>query len=185
MNEKTIRCERVFEGRLLKIDVLEVELDSGVRARREIVRHPGAVVVAAELPDGRLVLVRQYRKAVEMELLEFCAGTLEPGEAPERCAARELKEETGFEAERLTALGVICLAPGYSQERLHVFHARLRPAAGDAAPEADEALSVVTMARAAFERMVAEGGIADAKTLAAWQLAGARKRGVGARESEG
>jgi len=179
MHETTLRSQRAFEGRLLKVDVLDVELDSGVRAVREIVRHPGAVVVLAELPDRRLVLVRQYRKAVEAELLEFCAGTLGPGEKPEDCAVRELKEETGFDTQRLTRLGVICLAPGYSEERLHVFHAWLRGDAGACAPEEDERVEVVTLTPAAFEAMMARGEIADAKTLATWQLHKARAMAEG------
>ena len=89
--ERTISARRAFEGRLLTVDVLEVEMGSGARAGREIVRHPGAAVVVAEVPDGGLLLVRQYRKAVEMDLLEFCAGTLESGEKPELCAAREVR----------------------------------------------------------------------------------------------
>jgi len=170
MRERTLSRRNAFKGRLLKVDILEVELDNGIRARREIVRHPGAVVIVAERPDGSLVLVRQYRKAIESELLEFCAGTLEPGEKPAACAARELQEETGFTAAAWRKLGLLHLAPGYSEERLHVFHARLRPTPRGGAPDADETLQVVTLSRAEFERRIAAGRITDAKTLAAWTL---------------
>lgn len=175
--ERTIAARRAFDGRLLKVDVLEVELDSGKRACREVVRHPGAVVVVAELPDGGLLLVRQYRKAVEMDLLEFCAGTLEPGEKPELCAAREVREETGHGVGLLTRLGTICLAPGYSEERLHVFHAKLSAQAGDRSPDEDEIVEAVRMTKNDFENLLGNGGIVDAKTLAAWQLYKARLAG--------
>jgi ADP-ribose pyrophosphatase len=172
--ERTIAARRAFDGRLLRVDVLEVELDSGKRASREIVRHPGAVVVVAELPDGELLLVRQYRKAVEMDLLEFCAGTLESGEKPELCAMREVREETGHGVRQLMRLGELCLAPGYSEERLHVFHAQLSAEAGDRAPDEDEVVETVLMTKNDFETLLGDGGVVDAKTLAAWQLYKAR-----------
>ena len=79
MNEKTISSQRAFDGRLLKLDVLDVELDNGRRSRREVVRHPGAVAVWARTPDKRFVFVRQFRKAIESDLLEIVAGTRNTG----------------------------------------------------------------------------------------------------------
>jgi ADP-ribose pyrophosphatase len=180
--EKTIRAERAFEGRLVKVDVLDVELASGQRARREIVRHPGAVVVLAELPDGRFVFVRQFRKALEQELLEAVAGTLEPGEHPDACAARELEEETGYGVERLSRLGAIYPAPGYSEEVLHAYHARLRAAPGSSRPDADEKLAVVHLSAGEVEAMIQAGGMADSKTLAVWLLGRSRAERRGAAE---
>jgi ADP-ribose pyrophosphatase len=170
MKEKTLKTSTVFSGKLLKVEVLDVELESGVKSRREIVRHPGAVAVLAERPDGKFVFVRQYRKPIEQELLEMVAGTLDFGENPDACARRELKEETGYDAAELKKLGVIALAPGYSDERLHLYYAKLVPARGTEDPDEDEHLEVVCLTAAEFERLIRKGEIEDSKTLAAWLL---------------
>lgn len=158
-----------FDGRLLKVEVLDVELASGLMSVREVVRHPGAVVVLAECPDGRFVLVRQYRKAIESELIEVVAGTRDPGETPDECARRELKEETGYSVDALTPLGTIVSAPGYTDERLYVYHALVGERA-ESAPDEDEQIECVYMNRDEVEAVIAGEGVLDAKTLAAWML---------------
>jgi len=190
MNEKTISSQRVFDGRLLKLDVLEVELDngrgSGPRrcARREIVRHPGAVAIWARAPDGRFVFVRQFRKAAEQALLEVVAGTLEADETPEVCARREIREETGYAVKTLTLLGFIFTAPGFCTERIALFYAELAPRdAGQAGngpdfgelsraaePDPDEQLDVVLLDEAEWKAMISRNAIQDAKTWAAWGM---------------
>jgi ADP-ribose pyrophosphatase len=170
MRERTLSARTAFRGRLLKVEVVEVELESGARSWREIVRHPGAVAVLAELPDGRFLLVRQFRKAIERPLLEVVAGTLQDGEKPAACARRELREETGHAAAELTRLGAVFVAPGYSREILHVYHARLKADPGTPVPDEDEKIEPVRLTRARLERMIAAGKIADGKTLAAWLL---------------
>ena len=175
MNEKTISAKRVFDGRLLKLDVLEVELDNGRQSRREIVRHPGAVAVWAWTPEGRLLFVRQFRKAVEGALLEIVAGTLDAGEAPAACAIREIREETGCEVKTLTPLGFIHTAPGFCGERLELFMAELAPLTGRPHPDPDEILDVVWLSRDEWEAKVVSGEIHDAKSLAAWALVQAQK----------
>jgi ADP-ribose pyrophosphatase len=170
VSERTTRSECVFEGRLLRVERLQVELDGGRESVREVVRHPGAAVVLGKLPDGRFVLVRQFRKPLETELLEAVAGTLHPGESPEACARREVAEETGHAAETLYDLGVIFSAPGYTDERLHVFGARLNEASDGPDPDEDEDVEVVYLAEAEVEARIADGRIGDAKTLAAWLL---------------
>jgi len=159
-----------FQGRLVCVEVLDVELDGGKRAVREIVKHPGATVILAQLPDQRFVLVRQYRKAIEQALLEVVAGTLDPGEDPESCARRELTEETGYTAKSLRKLGVMYPAPGYSEEVLHVFFAALLPKRGTMRPDDDERLEVEYFTAEALETRIAAGEIRDAKTLGAWAL---------------
>ena len=169
MNEKTVSSQLVFEGRLLKLDVLNVELDNGRNARREIVRHPGAVAIWARAPDGRFVFVRQFRKAIEQELLEIVAGTLEAGETPETCARREIGEETGYAVKIITPLGFIFTAPGFCTERIAIFYAELADG-GAAAPDPDEHLDVVLLDEAAWKAMISRGTVQDAKTLAAWGM---------------
>lgn len=170
MNEKTLNTRRGFEGRLLKVDILDVELASGKRSIREIIRHPGAAVVLARAADGRFVFVRQFRKAVEKTLLEAVAGTLEAGESPRECALRELREETGHEASELMALGNSFPAPGYTSEKLHIYFAQLAPGHGASSPEEDEAIDMVYVPEEEIEEMIHDGRINDAKTVVAWHL---------------
>lgn len=170
MKERTIGRRVGFEGKLLKVEILDVELEPGVRALREVVRHPGAVVVLAELPSGEFVFVRQFRKAVERELLEAVAGTLGRGEDPEDCARRELEEETGYRATSVTRLGTIVPAPGYTDEWLHLFHARAGTQRVVGTPDADERIEHVLMSRADVERAIDDGVLVDAKSLAIWML---------------
>ncbi len=168
--EKTIGSREGFAGRALRLEVVDIELADGTRSVREIIRHPGAVVVLAELADGRFVFVRQYRKAIEMALLEAVAGTLEPGEDPEACARRELQEESGYRASTLTALGRIVPAPGYSSEWLYLYHARTEDGRGEMAPDEDERITVELYDGGEIDAMIRSGALLDAKTLAAWGL---------------
>jgi len=176
MNEKTISSRRVFDGRLLKLDVLEVALENGRSAGREIVRHPGAAAVWARAPDGRFVFVRQFRKAVEQELLEIVAGTREAGETPEACARREIREETGFAVKSLAPLGFIFTAPGFCTERIALFYAELA-GGGAAAPDQDEHLDVVLLDETEWKAMMSGGAVQDAKTWAAWGMFQMRNAG--------
>ena len=171
MTEKTLTTKTVFQGRAMRIDVLEIELPGGRRSTREIVCHPGAVVLLAERPDGRFVLVQQYRTAIGETLLEMVAGTLEPGEPPEQAARRELEEESGYVVESLQALGVIVPCPGYSAERLHLFHARVGMQPGATRPDFDEQVAAVVMTREEIDAAIASGELKDAKSIAIWHLA--------------
>ncbi len=170
MHEKTLSKKTLYKGRILGLEVQDVELENGKKALREIVRHGGAVGVVARLGDGRFVFVRQFRKPVEEELLEIVAGNREPGEDAEACARRELEEETGFKAGRVRHLGFIYPSPGYVDERIDVFFAEVLAEAGATHPDEDEHLDVVPMSRDEFVEIVRHGRIHDAKTLAAWQL---------------
>jgi len=170
MIEKTVSAKTVFRGKAIGVDVLDIVQETGRAAVREIVRHPGAAVVLARTADGRFVLVRQYRKAVESELIEAVAGTLEPGEAPEACARRELEEETGHQALSIRPLGTAFPAPGYTEEKLHLFFAETATQPGKARPEDDEKIHVVYATGRELSEMIMDGRIVDAKTIVAWHL---------------
>ena len=170
MKEKTLSRKTVFQGRLLHVEVQQVSIGRSVRSTREIVRHPGAAVILARLPDGRFVFVRQYRKPVEREMLEVVAGTLSKGEAPKDCAMRELREETGYGARRMIKLGIIFPSPGYLVENLHLYFAELDGKRGQSNLDDDEKLKIVCLTAKQIEQKIRTGKIQDAKTIAAWLL---------------
>ncbi len=166
MSERLLRRETVFAGRLLAVYRDEVLLPDGQRRIREIVHHPGAVAVLPVREDGSVVLVEQYRHAVGQTLLEVPAGTREPGETAEVCAARELEEETGYRAGRLRELVRFAVSPGWTDEELVVFVAEeLIPTR--AHPADDERLTVRELAPEEALAAVRVGRIRDAKSLIA------------------
>ena len=162
-----VASRRLHEGWVgLRIDSLRYP--SGAEGTAEVVEHPGGIVIVAFDSDARLLLVRQYRHPAGRELLELPAGTLEPDEAPELCAERELQEETGYRPGRLERLGGFYTAPGFCDEYLHAFLAldlvesRLE---GD-----EEAIDVEAVPLAEAQRMISTGQIEDAKTAGALLL---------------
>jgi 8-oxo-dGTP pyrophosphatase MutT (NUDIX family) len=174
--ERPLAVQVVHRGRLLMVRVETVALPNGRQAQREIVEHPGAVVMVPQRDDGKLLFVEQYRRAADRVLLELPAGTCRPEELPEETARRELVEECGQAAGRLIPLGAFFAAPGYSTELLHCYLAiDLRPAS--APPDADEAITVVPLSLAEVRQRIAHGAFADAKTLAGLLLALPRLEG--------
>ncbi len=153
----------VYAGRVVSLQVDEIELVGGRSAVREVVRHPGAVVIAAVDAEDKVVLVKQYRHPVGRWLLELPAGGLEPGEDPLAAARRELREEVGLEAKTWRPLGEFYSSPGYASELLHAFLATdLTPVPTQ--PDDDEELIVV---RHPLRGLLDDPAlIADAKTLA-------------------
>ncbi len=164
MEERTVDSRRVFDGHLISVRVDEVELADGRRTRREIVEHPGAVVIAAW--DGeRLATVRQWRHPAGAELLELPAGTLDPGEAPLATAARELAEECGLAAGSWLEGPRFYSAPGFCTELLHSFVATdlvEAPSIADADEELETGWLTLPEALAAID----EGRVMDAKSIA-------------------
>ena len=164
--EKMVSSRTLYKGKLLNLRLDEVVLSGGRRVRREIVVHPGASAILPIIEPGKILMVRQYRHPVGEVLLEIPAGTLKPGEDPMTCAARELEEETGYRAEKLTHLITIYTAPGYSSEVLHIYLARdLRKSVQ--APEIDEDISVIEMALDQVLDGIRDGRIKDSKTIIA------------------
>ncbi len=170
MNEQSMSVKRVYQGRIFDLEVHQVELATGARSVREVIRHPGAVALVARRPDGRFVFIRQYRKAVEEIILEIVAGTLEPGEDVEACARRELAEESGYAAESLVRLGAIYPSPGYMSEVIHIFYAETGAEPRGRDLDVDEHIETLSLSREEFEEEVRQGRVRDAKTLSAWLL---------------
>lgn len=168
-----LSSQTVFEGRILELRREAVRLPSGLEQELEVIEHSGAVAIAAELDDGALVLVRQYRHATGEWLDEIPAGRLEPGEDPLGAARRELEEETGLRAEEWELLARFYPAPGFSSEWMHLFGARaLRPVPGGGlAQDADEEIEVVRRGPEDVLRTAR-----DAKTLVAAGLVLQKRR---------
>lgn len=123
MKETLTASKRIYEGRVVTLDLVDVTLPDGNAAKREIVRHPGAVAVVPIDEDGNVILVSQYRTAADHVLIEIPAGTLNPGEDPVDCARRELQEEIGYIPRFLMPMGAFFAAPGYTTEQIHLFMA--------------------------------------------------------------
>jgi len=157
--------ETLFEGRIFELVRESLELPSGLRQTVEWVKHPGAVAIAAQDAQGRLLLVRQYRAAVRDWTYEIPAGRLEAGEVPQNAARRELEEETGLRAGSIEHLQTILPAPGFASERLHIYVARdLQAAGADALScDPDEEIEVTWLG---LDEVIA-GASQDAKTLVA------------------
>lgn len=170
MSYTLISSQPIYHGRAVSLRVDHVRLPDGQTADWEVVEHPGAVTLVPVDNEGRIWFVRQYRHSIARELLELPAGTLEPGEDPLLCASRELQEEIGMAAGRLQKLGNFYLAPGYSQEYMHLYMAAdLTPSALPMDP--DESMTVVPVPASEALHMAHDGRISDAKSLAALLLA--------------
>lgn len=166
LHEEKLSTERVFDGALLKVWRDRVRLPDGGESVREYVRHPGAVVVVAQLPDGSLLFERQFRYPLGRAFLELPAGKIDAGEDILVCARRELREETGYEATDWQYVGVMHPCIGYSDERIEIFLARGLSHVGHAWDEG-EFLEVLHMPIDAAEAAIRAGEITDAKTITA------------------
>ena len=163
--EKTIHSQPIFKGKVISLKVDDVTLPNGETSKREIVNHPGAVAIIAIAGEGKLVVVEQYRKALERSIIEIPAGKLEPGELPEITAARELEEETGYGCNELTYLQSFATSPGFADEIIHLFIARgLYKIENRAAMDEDEFVELMEITVEEGERMIAQQKIFDAKT---------------------
>jgi ADP-ribose pyrophosphatase len=162
---KVLSSAIVYEGPIFGIRRDEVIEPSGVRATREVITHPGSVVVLPVLPDGRILLIQQYRHATRQYLWELVAGRMDPGETPTMAAARELIEETGFRARRFRVFIDVFPTPGFLEERMFILLAEgLTP--GEAEPEEDEKIISRAYSHKQLETMIRTGKLRDAKSIA-------------------
>ena len=168
--ETKIDGRRVFEGRILTLEVDRVRLPGGGESEREVIRHPGASVMLPVTNDGSVLFVRQFRYATGELLLELPAGKLDPGEDPAACASRETAEETGFRPRAVEKMGEFYTAPGFTDELIRAFVVTDLVPAPEAVTDPDEVIEVVGLTVADYKAMVARGEIRDAKTLAAMAM---------------
>lgn len=165
LRESTVDSEEVFAGKLLHVKRDTVRLPDGREATREFVTHPGAVVMIAELPNGKLLFERQFRYPLDSVFLELPAGKIHSGEDILLTAKRELQEETGYAAETWHYLGVIHSCIGYSDERIEIFFARGLTFVGHALDDG-EFLEVHELDLAEALEAVREGRLTDGKSVA-------------------
>jgi ADP-ribose pyrophosphatase len=175
--EKTLKTESVFKGNVISLQVDDVLLPDGKKAKRELIKHPGAVCVIALTDDKKIILVEQYRKALERPLVEVPAGKLEPGEEPELSAKRELEEETGYRPGHMTHVQSFYTSPGFADELVHVFLAEdlVKVEEGLTADE-DEFVELMEVTIEEAEQLLKEDRIYDAKTM--WALQYVRLNGL-------
>ena len=171
---RVLQHRRVYEGRVISLDVDEVSEPGGVMGTREVVRQSGSVAALPVFDDGRIVLVRQYRYAVSEYVWELPAGRRDPHEAPEAGARRELEEEVGLKAGTLEPISTFWTTPGFCDEVMHLFRATALESV-PARPEADERIEPGTFTLDEAMAMVARGEIREGKTLVALLLEAARR----------
>ncbi|MFZ7945132.1 MULTISPECIES: NUDIX hydrolase [Bacillaceae] len=170
LEEKTLRSEEIFSGKIVSLYLQDVELPNGKQAKREIIKHPGAVAILAITNDNKIVVVEQYRKALERTIVEIPAGKLEKGEEPEVCARRELEEETGYECKSLELLTSFYTSPGFADEIVHVYLAKgLKKKENAASLDEDEFVNLEELTLEEAFQYVKEQKIYDAKTIYAVQ----------------
>ena len=170
LEEKTLSSEKIFSGKVISLQVDEVELPNGKTAKRELIKHPGAVAIIALTDENKIVMVEQYRKALEQTIIEIPAGKLESGEQPEVCAKRELEEETSYECESLELLNSFYTSPGFANEIVHVYLAKGLTKKEDAAGlDEDEFVNLMELTIEEALQAIEEKKIYDAKTIFAVQ----------------
>ncbi|WP_405101311.1 NUDIX hydrolase [Oceanobacillus sp. FSL H7-0719] len=163
--EKTINTKKIFEGKMIDLQVDEVSLPNGEVSQREIVKHPGAVAVIAITKDNKIVLVKQYRKPTEKTLVELPAGKIDQNEQPLAAAIRELEEETGYTTKELNFVTSFYTSPGFANELIYIYITDTlekleTPVQGDD----DEFIEILELSLDEAKQYVEEEKIHDAKT---------------------
>lgn len=157
--------KHIFQGRVIDVGTEEVTLPSGMTVTLDVIKHPGASLIVPIDGDGNILLIKQWRHCAGGWLWEMPAGTLNPGETPEQCAQREVTEEAGVTAGRIEHVGFIFTAPGFCDEKIHIFVARDLLAAAKHPDDDEVIVEVRSVAYQECLAMVARGEIQDAKTM--------------------
>jgi len=168
LTEHTITSESIYKGRVIDLRVDEVMLPNGKTSSREIVTHPGAVAIIPVTKEGKLILIRQFRKPLEKTIVEIPAGKLEKGEEPLACAKRELEEETGYVAQSLDFVTSFYTSPGFADELIYLFYTNDLQL-GTQSPDDDEFVEIMEVTVDEAKELVRTQQVHDAKTAFAIQ----------------
>lgn len=168
LTEETISKENIYNGRIINLEKHEVRLPNGKTSEREIVLHNGAVSVLAITPENEVIVVEQFRKAMEKTLIEIPAGKLEIGEERESAALRELEEETGYIADKLELIGEVYGCPGFCNEKVSIYIAKSLTE-GKVNLDEDEFLHLNKIPVEKIKSLLLSHEIEDAKTMIAFQ----------------
>lgn len=167
-----LRQRLFYKGRKFNFEVNRLRLPNKAEGEWECIRHPGGALAVPVTEDGKLILLRQYRFAIQGRIIEFPAGTLELNEDPLETVQREIQEETGYRANKWDKLGEFFLAPGYSDEILYAFLARdLEKLETPPAKEDDEDIEILYYTPEELEKAFLDGEPVDAKTISSFLLA--------------
>ncbi len=164
--EKTLRTKKIFDGKIISVQIDDVELPDGNLSKREIVKHPGAVAIIPVNEEGKIIFVEQYRKPLERTLIEIPAGKIEMGEAPEITAKRELEEETGYTTDMLSYVTSFYTSPGFADEIIHIYFTnQLTKLQYAVAGDEDEFIELKELTLSEAEQYMNDKRIYDAKTV--------------------
>ncbi len=165
-NFKITDTKTIYKGRVFDVRIDLIRYDSGNESVREIAVHNGGAVILALTSEGKILFVKQYRHPFDKFFIELPAGKLEPDEDPQTCAIRELKEETGMTAGKISKLGVVATTPGFCTELLHIFLAENLTEGETDREEGEYGMSVIELTLEETEEKIRAGEIYDAKTVA-------------------
>ncbi|MGE5437852.1 MAG: NUDIX hydrolase [Syntrophothermus sp.] len=165
MNYKLLSSEILFSGKVFDLQVDQIEYDSGNMGIREIAVHPGGAVVVPINKDGKVIMISQFRYPFQKVMIELPAGKLDKDESPDKCAPRELEEETGYTAKNITKLGAITTTPGFCTEILHVYLATDLTEGKHKREEGEQGMEVFEFTFDEIDEKILKGEIYDAKTI--------------------
>jgi ADP-ribose pyrophosphatase len=168
--EHTLSSSEIYKGSIIRVRVDEARLPNGEQRKREVVEHPGGAVVLATLPNGKILLIKQFRYPLGHVLYEFPAGKLDLGESPQVSIQRELEEETGYMAEHWEELTSIYTSPGFCNERITLFKASGLRLSDNPRREEDEYIQVMEKSVDELWQMVRDRTLVDAKSICALSL---------------
>ncbi|MBU5300685.1 NUDIX hydrolase [Clostridium sporogenes] len=165
--EKTLEEEEIYKGKIINVVKQRVKLPNGKESFREIVKHPGAVAILAYKDEDTVLLIKQFRKAIDKDIFEIPAGKIEKGEDIESSALRELEEETGYKAKKMEYLGKIVTSPGFSDEYIYIYKAFDLYKGKDGLEDEDEFIDLMEISIDKLKEYIKDGKVIDGKTISA------------------
>ena len=163
--ERTLSSKRIYRGYVINVRVDNVEMSTGKQSVREVVEHADCICIVPVDDQGNILMVKQYRYAIDKDLLEIPAGGVEPGEKPEEAVRREMSEETGFTPAVIRKIGGFYSSPGFCNEYLHLFvGTNLKP--NRLIAEDTDAIELVKIKPEEIDNLISSGKICDAKSIA-------------------